>query len=376
MSAQIPSQFEQKNPDGRLAADSTADVSAATGRPAVETGGAGYGSYGYGYGSTVAGDSELSLVHYLQIIYRRRYIALTVFLVVVLGGALSTFTATRMYEASARILIERENPNVVSFTEVLQQSTEGDDYYETQYEILRGRGLARRTIEALDIWSHPAFNAPPSFSLSGFLMTPVYIVVRWLEPPGRVEAPTPEADETNAQTGVIDEFLGGLGVEPIRFSRLVDLRFTSSDPVLAASAANALAEQYIRQNIEFRSSTTKEASEFLADQLVEQRSKLEASERALQEYRERTDSVSLEARQSIVVQKLQQLNAAVTRADTVRIQKESAYNQVKDVLDNPAAIDSLPSLLSNAFVQQQKTELAQLQRQRAQLSEKLGPKRL
>ena len=58
MSAQIPSQFEQKNPDGRLAADSTADVSAATGRPAVETGGAGYGSYGYGYGSTVAGDSE------------------------------------------------------------------------------------------------------------------------------------------------------------------------------------------------------------------------------------------------------------------------------------------------------------------------------
>ena len=256
---------------------------------------------------------------------------------------------------------------------MLQQSTEGDDYYETQYEILRGRGLARRTIEALDIWSHPAFNAPPSFSLSGFLMTPVYIVVRWLEPPGRVEAPTPEADETNAQTGVIDEFLGGLGVEPIRFSRLVDLRFTSSDPVLTASAANALAEQYIRQNIEFRSSTTKEASEFLADQLVEQRSKLEASERALQEYRERTDSVSLEARQSIVVQKLQELNAAVTRADTVRIQKESAYNQVKDVLDNPAAIDSLPSLLSNAFVQQQKTELAQLQRQRAQLSEKLGP---
>ena len=233
MSAHTPSQFEQGNPDGRSAAPgSTADGSPTTGGPAVETGGAGYGSYGYGYGSPVAGDSELSLVHYLQIIYRRRYIALTVFLVVVLSGALSTFTATRMYEASARILIERENPNVVSFTEVLQQSTEGDDYYETQYEILQGRGLARRTIEALDVWSHPAFNAPLSFSLSGFLMTPVHIVVSWLEPPRRVEAPTPEASETNDESGVIDEFQGGLSVDPIRYSRLVDLTFTSPDPVL------------------------------------------------------------------------------------------------------------------------------------------------
>ena len=73
------------------------------------------------------------------------------------------------------------------------------------------------------------------------------------------------------------------------------------------------------------------------------------------------------------MQRLADLNAAVTRANTTRIQKEAAYNQVRGVQVSPTAIDSLQIILSNPFVQQQKTELAQLQRQRAQLSEKLGP---
>jgi capsular exopolysaccharide synthesis family protein len=142
---------------------------------------------------------------------------------------------------------------------------------------------------------------------------------------------------------------------------------------MAAKIANALGDAYIRQNVEFTSTTTKEASTFLTEQLAQQREKLEASEQALQAYRERTDSVSLEERQNVVVQRLADLNAAVTRANTARIQKESAYNQVKIALENPAAIDTVPLILSNPFVQQQKTELATLQRQRAQLSEKLGP---
>ena len=319
----------------------------------------------------MAGESELSLVYYLQILYRRRYIALTAFVAVVLSVALYTFTAARIYQGTVRILIERENPNVVSFKEVLEQSTLSDDYYETQYAILQGRGLARRTIEALDLWSHPQFNPMPGWSIRRVIMAPVGMVVGWFEPAPPIQ--TPDAAETSAQSAVIDQFLGRLGVSPVRFSRLVDVTFSSVDPVLAGKVPNALAAAYIQQAADLRSSTTKEASDFLTQQLGEQRKKLEASEHALQAYRESTDSVSLEERQNITVQKLGDLNAAVTRANTVRIQKEAAYDQVKAVQENPAAIDSLPLILSNTFVQQQKTELAQLQRQRAQLSEKLGP---
>ena len=73
----------------------------------------------------------------------------------------STFTAVRIYESTVRILIERENPKVVSFQEVLDPGEITDDYYETQYRILQSRVLARRTIDALNLWSDPQFNQPP-----------------------------------------------------------------------------------------------------------------------------------------------------------------------------------------------------------------------
>jgi capsular exopolysaccharide synthesis family protein len=362
MSTQFPQQtpYDQPNQADFPAADSSPDTPPGT-------------SYGYGpgYGAGLSTDSDLSLVHYLQILYRRRYIAVSAFLLVFFAVTLYTVTATRIYQATSRILIERDTPNVVSFQEVLDQGAQTDDYYETQYAILRGRGLARRTIDALGLWTHPLVNQQPGFSARGLIMRPFNAMQQWFDPPRTIEAPG--AEETAAQSRVIDRFLANLNVEAVRYSRLVDITYRSPDPVMAARIANALGEAYIKQNVEFTSTTTREASDFLTQQLAEQRLKLEASEQALQAYRERTDSVSLEDRQNVVVQRLADLNAAVTRANTARIQKESAYNQVKAALDNPAAIDTVPLILSNPFVQQQKTELATLQRQRAQLSEKLGP---
>jgi capsular exopolysaccharide synthesis family protein len=360
------------------------DSGAAAASFASSNGSAGYGSgygYGYGYGTSTVGDSEISLVHYLQILYRRRYVVLSVFLAVLLSVALYTFTSVRLYESTVRILIERENPKVVSFQEVLEQSTLTDDYYETQYKILQSRGLARRALTSLHLWSHQQFNPPPAKGFSirrimgapvALIEVPVKMVEGWFQPARQVEAPG--AEETKAESSVVDRFLGNLGVSAVRYSRLVDITFRSPDPALTAKVANAVADEYVKQNLEFKFATTKEASDFLNQQLAEQRKQLEQSEQALQGYRERTDSVSLEERQNIVVQKLADLNAAVTKAKTDRIQKEAAYNQVKAVQANPNPNDSMPAILSNAFLQDQKTELAKLHRQQAQLAEKLGPR--
>ena len=255
-----------------------ADWPSSTGSSSDTSTGTGYG-YGPGYGAAVSNDSDLSLVHYLQILYRRRYVAVSAFVIVFLGVTLYTVTSIRIYEASTRILIERDTPNVVSFQEVLDQGAQTDDYYETQYAILRGRGLARRTIDSLKLWNDPLFNKQPEFSVRGLLMAPFNAMTRWFEPPRPIEPPG--AEETTAQSRVIDRFLANLDVEAVRYSRLVDVSYRSSDPVLAAKIANALGEAYIKQNVELTSTTTKEASTFLTQQLAEQRAKLEASEQAL-----------------------------------------------------------------------------------------------
>lgn len=312
--------------------------------------------------------TEVHLSDYLRVLYKRRRPATTVFLLVFLTTCLYTFTATPTYSAKVQILIEKEASNVVAFKEAVEQNQVTDDYYQTQYRILQSRALARRTLDALHFWQNPQIaGSPASYGPRAMLAA----LLPHLPFGERTEAPAP--DETSAQSRAIDRFLDHVTVSPIRNSRLVDVTFESTDPALAATIANGIAKAYIEQNLEFRFMASKEASDWLAARLAEQRAQVENSEQVLQRYREQTnDAVSLEERQNIVVQKLGDLNTAVTRAKTERIEKEAAYNQVRAIQNNYAALDNTPAVLANGFVQQQKAELADLQRQQAQMSERLG----
>jgi succinoglycan biosynthesis transport protein ExoP len=323
---------------------------------------------------------EVGPSDYLRILSKRRWAATAVFLTVFVTSVVYTFTRTPIYESRATILIESENPNIVDFKEVVQEGQGRGDYYATQYSILQSRSLARKTIDELNLWTKPvlatgkAENAPAG--IAGALRGAADWVTSWFTPakPDRTEPRA--ADETYAQTAAIDGLLGGLSVTPVRNSRLVYVSYRSPDPSLATNIVNTLSRLYIAQNLEFKFLTSKEASEFLAGQLTEQRAKVEESEAALQRYRESNDAVSLEERQNIVVQKLEDLNAAATHAKTTRIEKESLYNQLHAMQSagNTAALDTFPAIISNSVIQQLKVVLGDQQRQRAQLAQTYGEK--
>ncbi len=183
-----------------------------------------------------------------------------------------------------------------------------------------------------------------------------------------------EPGETAAQSRTIDAFLKRLVITPIRNSRLVDVRFVSTNPSRAAQVVNAVVRAYIDSTMSVKFMASKEASDWLGQQLTEQRAKVEASELALQQYRERGDAVALEDRENIVVQRLADLNAAVTKARAERMQKEALHNRVRSIQGDPAVRDSIPAILSNTFIQQLKGDLAERQSQLVQLAENLGDK--
>ena len=72
------------------------------------------------------------------------------------------------------------------------------------------------------------------------------------------------------------------------------------------------------------------------------------------------------------MQKLAQLNSAVTDARMARIAKQTVYEQLQALQQRGAALDTFGPILSNGFIQNLKAELATLQRERAQLSQQLG----
>src|SRR4029077_11711601 len=137
-----------------------------------------------------------------------------------------TFTATPIYSARVQILIEKEATNVVTFKEAVEQNQVADDYYQTQYKILQSRALARRTLDALQLWHHPQFD-PVDSSSKGVRSTITGIFANDTGAAKSAEPPSPE--ETKAQSRTIDLFLKNLVVSPIRNSRLVDVSYESSD---------------------------------------------------------------------------------------------------------------------------------------------------
>jgi capsular exopolysaccharide synthesis family protein len=318
---------------------------------------------------SAASDPRLPAIHlldYVRVLYKRRWTTSTVFLLVLLAVIVYTFTATPVYEGRTRLLIDSDAPNILSFKEVIDQAQAESEYYQTQYNILQSRTLARATLDDLGLWNNPLFAAERGLASLRAL------VVRLPFMHGAIGTASPAVDETAAQSRVIDRFLQNVTISPVRNSRLVDVRFRVGDPAVAAAVANSIAESYIKQNLAYKFTATKAASDWLGDQLAAQRAQVEASELALQQYREKNEAISLEDRQNIVVQKLADLNGAVTRAKTERLQKEAVYRQLDAAEQDSALLDTFPAILGNTFIQQQKAELAALQRQHAQLGERLG----
>jgi capsular exopolysaccharide synthesis family protein len=320
---------------------------------------------------------EVDFYYYLRVIYRRRWIAITAFLLVVLSVAAYTFTATPIYEARVQLMIEPENQNPLNFAQPVEQSAQSwdpTDYYQTQYKILQSRRLARKTLDALHLWDSPEFVSAADAKAGAAKSTRPGQTARELV---AGEAPVEAAllPETPRQSRTVNKFLAQLTVTPTRNSRLVDVKFASADRQLAANVANKLAVAYIAQTDEFRRSASTKASSYLDEQIDAQRKKLEASENSLQTLREQGEGVALDDRQNIVVQRLAELSSAVTKASTERIEKEAQYKRLLSVAAGPGSnLDTFPAILSNTFIQQLKGQLADLQRQQAQMSEKYEDK--
>jgi succinoglycan biosynthesis transport protein ExoP len=286
--------------------------------------------------------AEVQIGDAVRTIWSRRTIAASAIALTMAAAVLYVFTATPIYQARTSILVDPEAAKLEPFKPPTVEERSQIDYYQTQFQILRSRSLAAATLDALNLWNHPEFAA------------------------GRKAS-----SETARREWAVNRFEERLGILTHQDSRIVEVTFESSDPNLAAQTANALAQAYLAQNQDAHLSGAKESSRWLLEQVEQQRKAMEGSEAALQRYREQKAFLSIDDRSDIVTQKLTDLSAALTRAQTERLEKEALYQRVNGA-KNADALGSFPTVQSSPTIQQLRTEIADLEKQRAVLSQQLG----
>ena len=316
-------------------------------------------------------DPNVHLFDRLAIIVTHWKVALAAATLVIAAMMYQTYTTVPLYRAQARIQIDEEQTTAqTDFKEPSLVYSDPEPYYQTQYKILQGRDLALHAVKRLHFETVPEFNGrgakPPMLTQ---LLTDVKAKVA---APFRHDAAgvPPRTSTPASENQQADAFLGRVQVVPVRGSRLVDVFFVAADPQFAARAVNTLAEEYVNQNLEFRLQNSDKTLQWLTEEVAKQQNVVQGSERMLAEYRERKNALSLEDRQNIIVSRLNQVNDAASRARMTRIQKEALYNQVLAAQDR----ESLGTIASSPFVQQLKTRIGELKREKVRLEDRYGEK--
>ena len=313
---------------------------------------------------------------------KRKWTVIAFFAIIVITVAIHTFTATPVYEASTRLIIDKENPNVVSIQEVMAINASGTDYYQTQYKIIESRTVAREVIRHLNLEkSEEFFPRPKDDFISNLKRSIRETLSFWKDSVKsllRIEHKKTSTTlaEYEPDSPLVSAFIGRITVNPIRNSRLVDVNFQAKDPVLATKAVNTLADAFIGQNLETKLRAVQDAVKWLHSRIEDERKRVEKAEQALLGYKEKHSIITDFSSdvENITAQKLAQLNTQVVDAESKRVEAETRYTQAMALTGTPDMLDSIPEVLNNELIRQIKSMEVELYKRMSELSKKYGQK--
>lgn len=292
-----------------------------------------------GWGNSGQDLGTFDLASYWRLALKHRLVIAGSFLAALVIGAALTLLMTPIYTAHATLQIDREAARVFNAEEVTPTENMGfgEEFFQTQYGLLRSRSLAERVVESLGLASSNAA----------------------LEAMG-VEAP-PTGGPAAAQAGqrralAVKEIEKNLSVSPVRGSRLVAIGYDNPNPVVAARIANGFAENFIQANLDRKFESSSYAREFLEERIAQTKERLESAERQLVAYAVNQQIVNIgepsegaaagRANESLTSNNLVALNSALARTRAERVAAEERWRSA-----SRSDLMTLPEVLQNPSVQ-------------------------
>jgi capsular exopolysaccharide synthesis family protein len=246
---------------------------------------------------------EIHLSHYWNIIQKRWKVALSIVVVVTLGTLVASEFAKPLYKSQIQIQIEKENQSQLTVEDLFGIAASDQEFLQTQYVLLKSRGLAEKVIDDLKLLSDPDFY------------------------PAGIAGKSP-AQIAQIRTSMAGAITGPLEVTPVRNTSLVDIVYIASTPRLAQKIAEGIGDSYIRLNNEKKFESVKQASEFLERQIAQIRADIEITRRQLQQYGESKGIITSADTSSIPFQRLMKVNADLQNATNARLEKQNAYDSL------------------------------------------------
>jgi succinoglycan biosynthesis transport protein ExoP len=306
---------------------------------------------------------ESALGEYVRILMKRKWTVLACLVTVFSLVAIASLKMTPVYEASGSIAINKPDSGLVNFS---NSPTFSVDYYdptemETEVKILQSDLLALQVVKELALDRRAEFGGKTAQFPSSLDL-----------------APDPLQADTGHTTSLLSSFRSNLKVTLAPNTHIIEVHYRSPDKELAANVVNTLMTTYTENNFKSRFDSTMQASDWLSKQLVDLQMKVETSQEKLVHYQKEHEILGMDEKQNITTSKLDELNKALTTAESERMDKESVYRLVlagdsETIASAVSALDPAGTGSQGALMETLRTKEAELKIQAAELSTQFGP---
>lgn len=282
---------------------------------------------------------------------------------IVLGTMVAGFIVTMLivprYVATAQVLVEQTADTIIEGSELQDtgsQQWDAERFLKTQVDILNSRSLAERVAQSAKLVDSQSFydamgaKMPQMDDLEG----------------GRANEPALEDLRLDTVVKLLQD---NLTIDLPVDSRVIAISFKSTDPATSARIANLYAENYLESNLKRKFESSAYARKFLASQLEDARSKVEASERELNQYSRAAGLIRVsgqgqnadqETTLSVTNNALVQVNNSAADATTNRLAAQDVWNTV-----SKEPVLAIPQVIANPAIQDILKQKATLEAQLA-----------
>ena len=253
----------------------------------------------FAYGEEEPEEPSVPLSHYLWIVKRRRWEILSFVAVAVIATIIVSARMTPVYESTATIDIDRQEPATVVGEESNRTAAlnDSDQFLATQLKLIQSDSVLRPVVQRFKLQAKDIENR--------------------------------SKENTTAQAEEAPIALKRLTVKRPPNTYLVLISYRSPDPRQAADVANGVAESYIENTYNIRFRATAGLSTFMEKQLEELKAKMERSSTALAQFEKELNVINPEEKTSILSSRLLQLNTEYTNAQAERVRKQAAYESIR-----------------------------------------------
>jgi succinoglycan biosynthesis transport protein ExoP len=328
------------------------------------------------YGPAATEPSQLR--DYLFVVLKRKWLIISLCLVVTSLVAVQMFRQPSIYEAEATIRIEQRQQNIIQSRDFVLNAQPDANFWGTQIKLLQSPTLARQVALSLDLQHNPNFFGTQA---QGGIFTALRRMVSGEKKPASTPSAAPggglniigegqlkdeplTAEELSALEPYEDAIIGSEKVEGIVGTNLFLIKYRHTDPEMAQKISNTLAEVFRSNNIERTTQNSSRAEDLLSREIASLQDKIRHDTEALFNYaRDKGLSPSPGSMPNVEGERLLDLSKQLLESENLRKSAQAVYQSAKDSPD----VFAIPEVRKSERITNIQQRISELKEKKAAL---------